>query len=91
VALKGKAIKLYEAGGTIMFAFLCVAAGAFTGCGVCAFGMWAFLKGQSAAILVKQGGLPGAFSARGKSETDSGASQSLAEQLEAMFKSERGE
>jgi hypothetical protein len=91
VALKGKETKFYVAGGIKMFAFLCVAAGTVTGCGVCAFGMWAFLRGQSAAILVKNGGLPDMFPGREKDETESGASQSLAEQLEAMFKSERGE
>jgi hypothetical protein len=68
-----------------MFSFLCVMAGAATGCGVCAFGMWAFLKGQSAAILVKMGGLP----IRSRAETD--ASPSIARQLGEMFKTERGE
>lgn len=74
-----------------MFAFLCVAAGVAVGCGVCTFGMWAFLKGQSAAVLVNRGGLPDAFLTRGKSKANSSASLNLAEQLEAMFKSERGE
>lgn len=41
-----------------MFALLCVAAGAGVGCGVCAFGMWAFLRGESAALTVSRGGLP---------------------------------
>ena len=74
-----------------MFAFLCVTAGAATGCGVCAFGMWAFLKGQSAAILVRSGGVPDNLLARRTKKTDCDGSPSLADQLGSMFKMERGE
>jgi hypothetical protein len=73
-----------------MFAFLCVAAGAAAGCGVCAFGMWAFLKGQSAALTVKWGGLPDAVLTHRTEKTGQNASPSLADQLGSMFNTERG-
>lgn len=72
-----------------MFAFLCVSAGCACGCGVCAFGMWAFLKGQREALSVRRGNLPDtSLIERPKAAAD--GSPSIAEQLGSMFKTTGG-
>lgn len=68
-----------------MLAFLSVLSGAVVGCGVCAFGMWAFLKGQREAIVVKSGGVPDTCLI-GRPKATSNSSLSIAEQLNSMFK-----
>lgn len=74
-----------------MFALISVIAGAAVGCGVCAFGMWAFLKGVSSAILAGDGGLPDSCLSRQKKSDAERSSPSIAQQFSSMFKTERGE
>lgn len=77
-----------------MIPFLCAAGGAVTGCAVCAFGMWAFLKGQRAALQVKWGGLPDELNIKAgtqESKEKSAETPDIAAQFHAMFGGEGGE
>lgn len=60
-----------------------IVTGVICGLYICVFGMWAFLKGQSSAMVIKMGGLPGRKTAK---EEKGGGSPSYSEQLGAMFK-----
>jgi hypothetical protein len=70
-----------------MFALISVIAGTAVGCGVCAFGMWSFLKGIGCGTAVKNGGVPELFPQKNEKGENS---PSIAQQLSSMFKTERG-
>lgn len=53
--------------------------GAAAGAAVCAFGMWAFLKGQRSMLEIRSGGLPSGLLER------KAAPDGLAKQFAALF------
>lgn len=64
--------------------------GAASGCVVCAFGMWAFLKGQRSMLQIQSGGLPESLKKNKKAFADD-ESADLGRQLKNLFAPERNE
>lgn len=69
-------------GGEVMYALVCVWTGVLCGAFVSVFGIWAFLKGQSSAVICQMGGVPEFKTSKRKSEK---GTSDISEQIGAMF------
>jgi len=69
-------------GGEVMYALICVWSGVLCGAFVGVFGIWAFLKGQSSAVICRMGGVPEFKTSKRKAGK---GTPDISEQIGAMF------